>query len=141
MLKDYEIFPSPTNMRQVVFPFLVKNRFVPSSKVVCPSKKKMIDSFYNSRINDTSATISANASSRRPYKRNEAIVVLPSSWARLGIRSYHVLREIACIHDCRFIPSIGKDDLRIESTPRIHSKKTWEAQPFSLWVSRQGQTF
>ena len=135
MLNEYEVLPSPTNMRQVVFPFLVKNCFVGSKNVLCPTKQVMKDSFYSSSVRRPQ--LSTSAINNR-NKRNQAVVVLPSSWAKLDIRSYHVLREIACIKACRCFPNQASDDVRFESTPRVRLKSTWKTQPFSLWVSRKG---
>lgn len=135
IMKEYEALPSPTNMRQVVFPFLTKTCFATSGKVVCPSKNVMVSSFHES---SAGASRSGGGETITPNKRNEAVVVLPSTWARLDIRSYHVLREIVCLQRCRCIATLGKEDIRIESTYRVRSKEMWKSQPFSLWVSHNG---
>jgi len=75
--------PSASTMRKTVFPRLLKENFVHST----------IETFSTKRT----YSISHRRSYKQRKKQYEAVVVHPSAWAKIDIRSLHVLREIACI--------------------------------------------
>ena len=135
IVKNFERLPSPTTMRLRLLPYLIKSLFVPSKKVACPSKKGLTGTVTLSQALGSSST------SLISDHRNEAVLVLPSDWAKLDIRSIHVLREIVCLDRCRCCSLHStrvSNDIRIESTARIRDKREHEALPFSLWVNQQG---
>ena len=66
------------------------------------------------------------------------MVVLPSDWAKIDVRSLHVLREIACTNRCRCKRELGQEDLRIESTPIVSERSTLFSKSDYLWVNTNG---
>lgn len=121
--------PGPTTMRQRIFPKLLKDHFVPSS----------VRNF--TQLNTSASqplprlSVQAKASSR---KKGEAVVVLPSDWARLDIRSLHVVRELACIQKCTCKITPHASDIRIETTRSVTDQSGISRKSDYLWTNNNG---
>ena len=95
LMKDggsVNVLPSSTTMRQKIFPSLLSRFFVPSTIESFSSKKGVCNHI---KRNDSTIT------SQRMERQNEAVVVLPSDWAKMDIRTLPVLRELICLNHCR----------------------------------------
>lgn len=128
LLKPYQHIPGATTLRQNVFPFLVKHRFVSSERIKCPLKQnKPTPPPSLGRYNSSNKT--------------DAVRVLPSQWARFDVRCFHTLRGLVCLSQCKCFPRNGDDDVRIESVPRVSDShySTSDGHIQSLWVSSDGQ--
>ena len=105
MMKDGESgtrLPSSVTMRKSVFPQMIKTILVQSS----------IQQFKTK----ASFTPYLSMTSTLGNRQKEAVVVLPSAWARMDIRSLHVIRELACIEKCRCDRHTSSSDLRMDTT-------------------------
>ncbi len=127
MMKDEEKgtnLPSSSKMRKYVFPQILKKLFVKSKIETFPMKAG-----FSSYL-PTSSNLSS--------KQTEAVVVLPSSWARIDVRSLHVLREIACIESCRCGRTFGSSDLRVDSTNHVIKRNELSRHSDTLWINKSG---
>ena len=125
--KDGTILPCASTMRKYVFPRILKELFMKSS----------IESFPMKAVVSTYVRSTSNLSLRQ----SEAVVVLPSSWAKLDVRCLHVLREIVCIQSCRCGRPLGSHDLRVGSTNHVTRRKQVSRHNNSLWVNSNGLPF
>ena len=118
------LLPSAATMRKVIFPRMCRTLFVQSSIESFPRKS----GFSNYLTRSTWA-----------QRQCEAVVVLPSSWAKLDVRSLYVLREIACIERCRCGRQEGTSDLRIDTSNHVTQRKSFSRHSDVLWVNRDGE--
>ena len=136
LMKDADsenTLPSSTTLRQHIFPKLLRENFVTSSIT-------NFGAHSPSEQQDDQQDKQQDSSSPHPSgkKKNEAVIVLLSSWAKFDIRSLHVLREIVCVQSCRCAPKLGESDLRIETTPAVHAKSTLSTKSDFLWTNNNG---
>lgn len=127
MMKDGDEgihLPCATTMRKFVFPRLVNSLFVKSS----------IESFSTNSNYSSYLSRSTNLSKRQ----SEAVVVLPSSWAKLDISSLHILRELVCVKECRCHRLFGSSDLRVDTTSHVLNRIEHSRNSDTLWVSKDG---
>ena len=126
MLDHNEDAPLPcaTTMRKVVFPRLLSKNFVKST-----IKNFQTKPGYSTYISNSSSTSN---------KQTEAVVVLPSSWAKLDVQSLHVLRQIACIKNCRCDRRFGSADLRVDTSNHIRRRADIVKHSDTLWVNKDG---
>ena len=122
--KEASVLPCPSTMRKAIFPRLLKHLFVQSTIERFELKKN-----YTHYV-PTSSPLSS--------RQSEAVVVLPSSWARMDVRCLHVLREITCIEGCRCKRRFGASDLRVDSAKHVTERKKFSSHPRTLWVSKNG---
>ena len=115
--------PSASTMRKVIFPRMVKTLFVLSEIKSFPTKKGAINNLSRSSL---------------VKRQSEAVVVLPSSWAKLDIRCLHVLREIVCLSECRCARKFGTQDLRVDSTNHVVERERLSRQMDALWTNKDG---
>lgn len=126
MMRDVSGSPSlpcATTMRKVIFPRLLKNQFVQSSKRTFPRKSNV---FMNPAHTALART------------QDEAVVVLPSSWAKMDMKCLHTLRELVCIDKCRCNRKEGSDDLRVDSTAHVVKREQMSKYSDTLWVNKDG---
>ena len=116
--------PSLSTLRLSIFPHLLKTLFVNSD----------VRSFQ-SKSSHTPITTS------RASSRNEAVVVLLSSWAKYDVRSLHVLREIVCISKCRCREAFGKEDIQVDSINHVKHRAARSLLHHSLWLNKDGTPF
>ena len=136
IMKKYERLPSSTTMRLRLLPYLLKHLFVTSAVVKCPYKSGLTGTVRLDKTDGNKSTILSHG------RRNEAVLVLPSAWARMDIRCLHMLSEIACLEYCRCVSStMSTNDVRIETTSRVIQKIEVSHRSFSLWVNRNEVTF
>ena len=121
---DEPPLPCSTTMRKKIFPRMLA-RLLVKSEVVSFSMKPG----YSSYLTKTS---------KLSHRQSEAVVVLPSSWAKLDIRCIHVLRELACIAECRCHRLFGSADLRVDSTAHVLRRAEFSRNSDTLWVNRDG---
>lgn len=132
MMKDNNstnTLPSSTTMRQRVLPKLLQHNFVPSS---IKSFKTTVS--LSSECSDLSSTVLTPSRD----KTEQAVLVLPSEWAKMDIRSLHVLREITCVNTCRCFKQHGASDIRFETTPSVSSKSRISSKSDFLWTNNEG---
>lgn len=122
--KEGIILPCATTMRKSVFPRILKHLFVKSSIETFPMKK--------------SYTHYLPTSSQLSRRQSEAVVVLPSSWAKYDVRCLHVLLEIACIESCRCTRKFGSSDLRVDSAQHVTQRKRLSNYSQTLWINKEG---
>ena len=115
--------PSASTMRKFVFPRLVKDNFVESSIETFPFKSN-----YCTR----------SRKSKTSNKQSECVVVRPTSWAKIDISSLHILREIACVKQCRCSPKFGSSDLRVESSNHVVRRAENSRNNSTLWANDKG---
>ena len=138
MMKDGNsetTLPCATTMRRVVFPSLHKKKFVASAKKQF-SLKKSSSSYIHSSIHSSRPSSECQLS-----RQSEAVVVLPSSWARMDIRTLHTLREIVCTEHCRCRRTFGKADLRIDSTSHVLNRLDVAKKNDCLWIKKDNVPF
>ena len=116
--------PSATTMRKSIFPRILKNLLVGSSIEKFPAKPG-----FSSYI---------NTSSKLTRRQTEAVVVLPSAWARMDVRSLHVLREMACVAECRCGRKFGTSDLRVDTSNHVVEREEITRHSDTLWINKDG---
>lgn len=132
MIKEHETLPSSSTLRRRLFPYLVKKHFVHSKIVTCETKSGQIGTI------EQEAESGAASTTINSGKRNQAVVILPSEWARLDIRCIHTLRDFICIDGCRCHPKKNSNDIRIESSNRVKNGARFMNQSISQWVNHKG---
>ena len=118
------VLPCVSTMRRFVFPRLLQHCFVKSSIESFPTKPGFVPYLPNE--------------SKLSCRQSEAVVVLPSSWAKTDICSLHVVRELACIESCRCHRRFGSSDLRVDSTSYVLNQDTVSQHPDTLWINHNG---
>lgn len=127
MMKDGEHptqLPCVTTMRKTIFPRLLKTVLAKSSILELPTKPGFARYLRRTSIQSKYQT--------------QAVVVLPSTWARLDVRSLHILRDIACVHKCRCQRHFGSTDLRVDSTRHVLERHQLSERANALWVNKSG---
>lgn len=120
--------PCVTTMRQRVLPRLLKTNFV---------KSNVIDFKQRPIHPDTSSTPDP---SNTNVAGDKAVLVIPSEWAIMDIRSLHVLRELVCLDSCLCSRSFGQTDLRFVNHHEVISTST-ASRSDCLFVNSDGTPF
>lgn len=133
VLKPYTHLPSSSTMRQRCLPYLLDHILVKSQRIQCVRKSGQSGFVCKSTGADSCSTMT------KKNKGDEAVVVLPSSWARMDLRCIHILRQIACLTSCRCnTRTTTSNDIRIEESAIVTAKKRTSTRPCSLWVNDNG---
>ena len=130
MMKDKQqgvCLPSASSMRQHIFPYLVSNLFVHSTVKAFKFKK----GYQLQPRSDESMKKSEK-------RKNEAVVVLPSSWAKIDVRTLTVLRNIICLETCRCLRTFGNTDLRMDSISHVTRRTEISKHGHTLWINKEG---
>ena len=117
------VMPSSSTMRKFVFPRLLNTNFVESAIKTLPFKRN-----YNKYARK----------SKFSRKQAEAVVVLPTSWAKMDIASLHILREITCVTQCRCAREFGSTDIRVNSSNHVVKRGELSEHSSTLWVNKNG---
>lgn len=138
MMKDGDsinVLPSATSMRQSIFPRLLQENFVTSTKATFKTPD------YTSTSGQMEDDISIPAAKRRKLRterEHQAVVILPSSWAKVDVRCIHALKELVCLDSCRCSRPRGKSDLRINSAPHVVRRAELSTHSDTLWINKDG---
>ncbi len=122
--REGTVLPCVTTMRKKVFPRLVDKLFVKSSIETFPMK--------------ASFTSYLPTSSQLGTRQSQAVVVLPSSWARMDVRCLHTLRDLVCLANCRCVRRFGTSDLRVDSSNHVIKREKNSMQSDTLWINKNG---
>ena len=133
-VNNVNVLPCSTTMRQSIFPSLLLRLFVPSSIEWFPFKKGV----SNYIASNKSTLIDSSSPRIGSQRQNEAVVVLPSDWAKMDIRTLPILRELICFEECHCQRVFGASDLRIDTTSHVVQREAISRQSHTLWVNKGG---